>query len=112
MAGEARPKTMQEHRGIKTPPTDRTKPYSAASYAAQYGVKVEDAADLLERSGTHQQVERGIFALYKQNPRVKDRALFRAPEPGLTEAQKRKMEVGGVDVAGMVGGANDGKGAS
>ncbi len=106
------PRTIQEHRGITTPPAERTERYSAASYSAQYGIPVEDAEEIRESCNTHQQVERGIFALYKLKPDLKERALFREPEPELTEAQKKKMEMGGVDVSAMVEDARNGEEAS
>lgn len=71
------PKTMPEIRGLTKDtrgPDDR--PYSAASYAAQYGITVEDASDFIEAAnGKHGQVLTQIFAHYKLRPDVKEQAM-------------------------------------
>ena len=93
------PKTIQGHRGIKPPPEDRTKPYSAESYSAQYGITVEDAKELRETHPTHPEIERAIFSMYRRDPGLRDRAIFRgAGDPSLSEKQRKSFERSGVDV--------------
>ena len=100
--GEARPKTIQQRRGMTPPPDDRTRPYSAESYAAQYGITVEDGAELREAFGTHGEIERAIFGMYRRSPDLRDRAVFAGEhDPTLTGRQRRKLELGGMDVEGM-----------
>ncbi len=70
------PKTIQEMRGMIPAPADRERPYSAASYAAQYGITVEDAQDLIEAWSTHKQIERQIVAMFRADPELKARALM------------------------------------
>lgn len=75
MSGE-RPKSIQEWRGIKPPPPDREKKYSAESYAAQYGITVEDAESLREECSSHPEIERRILAMFRSDPALKRRAMM------------------------------------
>lgn len=82
-------RSIPEIRGMAPTPRDRTTKYSANSYAAQYGITVDDAEEMLERCDTHQQVERMIFASYKADPELKRRALVLDETIVLTEEEKR-----------------------
>lgn len=57
---------------------DRERPFSAESYAAQYGITVEDAAEMLETSqrSSHPQMHRQILAMFMADPDLKHRALM------------------------------------
>ena len=83
--------TIQEMRGMKPPDAERTKMYSADSYAAQYGITVEDATEYRERCETHQQVERMILAAFKTDPDLKTKALMLEDQVVLTEEEKRMI---------------------
>lgn len=88
--GENRVKNIPEWRGMIEIPDDRERPYSKESYAAQYGITVEDAREFLEQCETHTQVERMIFALYKSDPELKRRAmLMDEDEREPTDEEKR-----------------------
>lgn len=85
-------KSIPELRGMAPIPRDRVAPYSAESYAAQYGITVEDAEDILERCETHKQVERMILAMFKADPELKRRALALEETVDLTEEELRLAE--------------------
>lgn len=69
-------------------PPDRTRPYSAESYAAQYGITVEWGQELREQHGTHQEIERAILAAFKADSQLKARALMLEEQVVLTEEEK------------------------
>ena len=74
---EERPRPLWEIRGF-TPPSkerDPAKKYSAASYAARYGIPLEDAEALVEQNPSHQDVERAINRVLSADPDLKRRAL-------------------------------------
>lgn len=72
---DERPRTITELRGMTPSPTDRTKKYSKESYAAQYGITIEEADDLIGNYSSHPEVERAIFRMYSDNPALRDRAI-------------------------------------
>ena len=74
---EERPRPIPEIRGF-TPPSkkrDPAKKYSAASYAAQFGVPLEDAEELVAKFHSHAEVVRAINRLFSADPDLKRRAL-------------------------------------
>lgn len=96
---DERPRSIPELRGMK--PIDRKRyvgnpderqPFSPESYAAQYGIPVEDAEDLCKTASNHQDVERGILALYKRDPELKRRALMLDDDMGMSEEDRRVAE--------------------
>lgn len=64
-------------RGFSPPSKERdpARKYSSASYAARYGVPLEDAEELVARNATHQDIERDINRLFSADPDLKRRAL-------------------------------------
>lgn len=70
-------------------PDDRPlaeKPYSAASYAAQYGVPVEDVEDLLAHvsqkgENTHGEVRRLIYREWLSGEKFREESLSHNPRP-------------------------------
>lgn len=83
-----RPKTIPEMRGHSPIPRDRVKLYSPESYAAQYGITVDDAEEFVERSSSHREVERKIFALFREQPDVRQKALMLDEAADLTEEEE------------------------
>ncbi len=71
-----RPKSVPEMRGMPPIDRDRDRPFSPKSYAAQYGITVEDAEDLLAECQSHPQMHRKILALFLSDPDLKRRALM------------------------------------
>jgi hypothetical protein len=90
-----RPKTVPEIRGMdmsaeaRERERVRERPYSAASYAAQYGITVEDAEDLRDRYPNHHQIVRAITAMLAADPDLKRRALMLEGTVELTEEEQR-----------------------
>lgn len=81
-------KTIQEMRGMPPAPAERIQRYSAESYAAQYGITVEEAEEYRNQCETHQQVERMILAAFKTDPQLKAKALMLEEQVVLTEEEK------------------------
>lgn len=98
-----RPKTIQEIRGMRAPEKDREKPYSAASYAAQYGITIDDAEELLARSNTHEQVHRQIMAMYTNDPELKRRAMMSDDLPtGGSGKPRATTDIDGLEGVGSI----------
>jgi len=55
---------------------NRERPFSAESYAAQYGITVEDAAEMLKTCASHPQMHRQILAMFMADSDLKHRALM------------------------------------
>ena len=74
---EERPRPIPEIRGFSAPSKERdpAKKYSAASYAAQFGVPLEDAEALVEKFHSHAEVVRAINRLFSADPDLKRVAL-------------------------------------
>ena len=74
---EERPRTIPEIRGFAAASKERdpAKKYSPASYAARYGIPLEDAEELVEQSHAHGDVERAINRVFSADPDLKRRAL-------------------------------------
>lgn len=68
---------IPEKRGFVFQKTERdpAKKYTPASYAAQFGVPLEDAEELVARNATHHDVVRDINRLFSADPNLKARAL-------------------------------------
>lgn len=108
-----RPKTIPEMRGMsmsvdaRERERNRERPYSAESYAAQYGITVEDAAEIRERSTNHQQIVRQITAMFTNNSELKRRALMlesgaeTKPLSKEEEERYRRLLKDGVPTKGM-----------
>lgn len=99
-----RPLSIPELRGMPPIPRDREQPYSAESYAAQYGITVRGAQDLLERSTSHQQIHRQILAMFQNDPALKRRALMLETTQPLSQEEEhryRRILAGGLPVKGM-----------
>lgn len=73
-------------------PRDRTKLYSAESYAAQYGITVEDAEGFVETSTTHADVERKIYAYFRAQPIMRQKALMIENVTDLTEEEEQLVK--------------------
>jgi predicted HNH restriction endonuclease len=84
-----RPRTIPEMRGLPAIDRDRDHPFSAKSYAAQYGITVEDAEDILQRCNSHGQVHRQIVAMFKNDAVLKRRALMLDDERNMTGEEKK-----------------------
>lgn len=67
------------------------KPYSAASYSAQYGIPVEDALELLERCKTHGEMRQRIYREYLSDPQFREEALSSSSRK-LSEEERRDAE--------------------
>lgn len=92
-AGEdGRSFSIPEMRGMKPTPNDRTRKYSAASYAAQYGITVEDAEDLVNRCGDHRAVEQAIHRMLSLDPKLRRQALMLDGEVEMNEEEKARYE--------------------
>jgi hypothetical protein len=77
VARQQRPLSVPEMRGMR--PDDRPdseRPYSAASYAAQYGIGVEEAQDLMSPSANHGEVKRRIYRRFTSEPALRAQALM------------------------------------
>ena len=84
-------RTIQGMRGMSPAPADRVQRYSAESYAAQYGITVEDAQEYRDACETHQQVERMILAAFRADPDLKAKALMLEEQVVLTDEEKRMI---------------------
>lgn len=84
-----RPRSIPEMRGMPPIPRDRERPYTPESYAAQYGITVEDAEELVEAYTNHRAIERAIVRMFKAEPSLKDRALFLSADDKPTDEEKR-----------------------
>lgn len=77
-----RPRTVPEIRGVgrahHTAEREPDKPYSAVSYAAQYGITIEDAEDLVRDHGKfgHAAIERQIHDMLRRDLELRRRALM------------------------------------
>lgn len=105
-----KPKTIPEMRGMSMRPdarereANRERPYSPESYAAQYGITVEDAREIRERSANHRQIVRQINAMFIADPELKRRALMIEDAKPLTEEEERlygRMLKDGLPTKGM-----------
>ena len=74
---EDRPRPIPEIRGFTAPSRERDpdKKYSPASYAAQYGVPLEDAEGLVGKFHSHGEIVRAINQLFSADPDLKRAAL-------------------------------------
>ncbi len=79
---DERPRNIPEMRGVSMRPEsreaerDRERPYTAESYAAQYGITIETAREMMERSTSHRQIVRQITTLFTSDPDLRRQALF------------------------------------
>lgn len=106
-------RSIPELRGMNAIPRDRMRPYSANSYAAQYGITTDDAQDMIDGCETHQQVERMILASFLADPDLKRRALMVEGTIELTEeelrlADRAKRYLGDKDSGNRAGELTDG----
>lgn len=67
---EIRGMSLEEERG------DLEKHYSKASYAAQYGITLEDAEDVIATTSNHGQAKAAITKMLTTNPDMMKKALF------------------------------------
>ncbi len=75
---EDRPRSIPELRGMERdyrPPGE--KPYSARSYAAQYGVPLDLAERVVSSCQTHGSAKHAIQSAILKDPDLKDRALLK-----------------------------------
>ena len=96
---DERPRTIPEMRGLtKDERADPEKPYSKESYAAQYGITVEDAEDLRIRYATHGEVKRAIYAMFSRDEGLRRRALMLdgAKTTSPEEIERLKKELRGL----------------
>ena len=84
-----RPKTIPELRGMPAVPAERERRYSPESYAAQYGIAVDDARELIARSDSHPQIVRQILSRIAASPELKRRALMLDDASPLTEEEEQ-----------------------
>jgi hypothetical protein len=70
---------------------DSERPYSAASYAAQYGIGVEDAQDLMSPSTNHGEVKRSIYCRLTSEPALQAQALMLDGGAPLTSEEEKLM---------------------
>lgn len=84
--------SIPEMRGMKPTPKNRTRKYSAASYAAQYGITVEDAEDLVNRCNDHRAVEQAIHRMLSLDPELRQKALMLDGEVEMNEEEKARYE--------------------
>jgi hypothetical protein len=93
-AAEERPRSVPEIRGMKPIPPEREDSYTAGSYAAQFGIYVEDAADLIARHGkhAHKAIEREILLSLARDVEERRRALLQDEALEPTETEKREAE--------------------
>lgn len=87
-----RPKSVPELRGMPTIPRDRERPYSPESYAAQYGIDLEEAEHLVDNSISHPQIHRQIIAMLQSDADLKERALFLSEEDEPTDDEKSQAD--------------------
>lgn len=97
-----RPRTIPEMRGLtKDKRPDPEKPYSKESYAAQYGIAVEDAEGLRQQYRTHGEIKRAIYSMFSRDEGLRRRALMlddvRTTTRGEAEALEKQLR--GVPVA-------------
>lgn len=77
-----RPRNIPEMRGVSMRPEsreaerERDRPYTTESYTAQYGITIETAREIMDRSTTHRQIVRQITTLFSNDPELKRQALF------------------------------------
>lgn len=83
------PRSVCEMRGMPAIDRDRERPFSPASYAAQYGITIEDAQDLVASSNSHPQIHRQILAMFKADRELKERALMLGDRRAMTDDEKR-----------------------
>lgn len=93
--------SIPELRGMPRPersPVD--KPYSVASYAAQYGITLELADEMVYRFSTHGEIVSEIKKQLLESEQLMDRALMRGEhslfpaENGDDEAARKVLEGG------------------
>lgn len=80
---ESRPRSFPEVRGLGGA-EDRAgpdNPYSAASYAAQYGVPREDVEDALRQYKTHGEVKQWIYREYLSDEDFREASLNHETRP-------------------------------
>lgn len=80
----------QRRGGTKDARSPNEKPYSAASYAAQYGVPLEDCQDMVKQYTTHGEVRQRIYREFLSSEDFEEAALSHQtrPEGEMTEAEK------------------------
>lgn len=81
---------------------DAGEPYSAASYAAQYGITVDDAEALVEQYGTHGEVKERIFKEYVCDPNFRKEALELGEQKTclLTDEERDQIEASVIKALG------------
>jgi len=87
-ARDERPKSVPEIRGMKPVPAERDRKYSAASYAAQYGVTVEDAKELVGSFADHTGVRGEIHRMLGEDEALRRRALLLDDPSGVTPGEE------------------------
>jgi hypothetical protein len=94
VSGEERPRSVPEIRGMKPIPPEREDSYTAESYAAQFGVYVEDAAELIARHGkhAHKAIEREILLDLARDAEQRRRALLQDERLEASPTEQREAE--------------------
>ncbi len=94
---DERPRSIPELRGMtmnveaRERERGREKPYSAASYAAQYGIRTEDAEELRGRLRGHHEIVRHIMAMFSRDEELKRQALALDESGPLTPEEDEKL---------------------
>ncbi len=94
---DERPRSIPELRGMtmnveaRERERGREKPYSAASYAAQYGIRTEDAEELRGRFSGHHEIVRQITAMFGRDTELKRRALALDESGPLTPEEDERL---------------------
>jgi len=84
-----RARSVPEMRGAtRDDRPDHREPYGPKSYAAQYGITVEDAEGLVARHGTHGEIKRAVYRMFSEDEGLRRRALMlgRTPDESPTSA--------------------------
>ena len=81
--------------GTRDDRPDEGKPYSAASYAAQYGIPREDAEDLITEFSSHGEIRLAIYQKYLSDEdfRYSSVNLVTRPFGGWSEDEKRQYDI-------------------
>lgn len=94
---DERPRSIPEMRGMqmnaeaRERERNREKPYSANSYAAQYGITVEDAQELRGRFNSHPRIVREITTMFARDPELRTRALMLGDAEPLTAEEEEHL---------------------
>jgi hypothetical protein len=87
-----RPTSVPEARGMKPVPPERTRKYSPESYAAQYGVTVEDARELIGAFADHAGVRDEIHRMLGRDEALRRRAFLLDDPSGVTPNEEEVRE--------------------